>query len=188
MGMSATDTVNAPVLQIKVGDKWSRLSYGEIVDVNGKDVQIKNEQGTIWWIGKELIEKEFNLADSHYTTRYLNQTAIAELVLSKPGTIMTINFNKKVKEEDVIAEITDVFNRTVLSDNDAKRIAKKILDGEERTLVGRHYHHIDDMGRIQFVDMNLENDDSKDYDTRLRLVDPRTINWVIIENIKYQKR
>lgn len=177
-------------MEIKRGDKWSRLSYGEITDVNGDSIMIKNEDGKAWTISKDIFEAEFNVAGStsNGVVGNITQTALIDLVLSKPGTIMTVNFNKKIDEKEVAAEISKFDTTHHLS---ATGLAKKILQGEERTIIGRHYHGIDEMGRLQFIDMELpkelktSRDGTCTYDTRLRKVDPRTINWVIVENVKY---
>ena len=70
-----------------------------------------------------------------------------------------------------------------------KKIASAVSDalvGEERTMVGRHYGSQDEFGRIRFIDMEEKKDDTKDYDTRQRLVDPRTICWLILRGVKYK--
>lgn len=172
-------------MEIKRGDKWSRLSYGKITDINGEDVTIENEDGKSWRISKDIFLAEFKVASSVGNTTEVTQTDIINVVLSKPGTIMTVNFNKKVDEKEVKQKLVDIHTARTFSEADAKRAAKTILQGEERTMIGRHYHQIDDMGRLQFIDMELAKDPSKEYDVRLRKVDPRTINWVIVENIKY---
>jgi len=170
----------------KVGDKWSRISYGEITDINGRDVQVKNEKGESWWISEELIEKEFDLASPYETTEKVSQIALIDILFSNPGIIMTVNFNKKVSEKS--AEELISLHSPAVTTITAKDLAKRILKGEERVIIGRHYHQIDEFGRVQFIDMELEKDESKDYDTRLRKVDPRTINWIIINNVKYIKK
>lgn len=179
-------------MEIKVGDKWSRLSYGEITDVNGQDVQVKDEDGQAWWLSKELVEQQFNMADSKTEIKTVTQTELSAILLSKPGVVMTVNFNKKVNEKDA-AELIIATNATSIGIKDAKALAKQILTGEERTMIGRHYHNIDDAGRLQFIDMELIKEiktarDGSTYDSRLKKVDPRTVNWVIVENIKYKKR
>jgi hypothetical protein len=171
-------------MEIKKGDKWSRFSYGEITDINGEDVQLKNEHGQQWWISKALLENEFSFASSIEETKRINQTELSSLVIGNPGVVMTVNFNKKVDEKDVAEIILEARPATLVG---AKKLAKDILKGEERTIVGRHVNSIDEMGRLQFIDMELERDTSKEYDTRLRKVDPRTINWVIFKNVKYTK-
>ena len=176
-------------MNIQVGDYWSRLSYGKIIEINGLDVVVENEDGMTWMIGEELIKREFNLASSTENNKKVNSTELIQLVLSNPGIVMTVNFNKKVKEEDITKMIVSTTADNITA---AKTLAKQILQGEERTIIGRHIHQIDSMGRLQFVDMEIEKEikvskKGERYDVRMRKVDPRTINWVIINNVKYLK-
>jgi len=67
-----------------------------------------------------------------------------------------------------------------------KATVKRALEGEERLMVGRHFGSLDVNSRLHFVDMQIAKDPSKDYDTRNRLVDPRTINYFICRGVKYQ--
>jgi hypothetical protein len=171
---------------IKRGDKWSRLSYGEVTDINGDSIFLKNEYGLQWSISKAIFDKEFNLASPHESEEAVSRTRLTEIILDNTGVVMTVNFNKKV-DEKAVKEILDNALRSGPSRAiETKALAKHILQGEERTIVGRHNHHIDEMGRLQFVDMELALDDSKEYDVRLRKVDPRTVNWVIVKNVKYK--
>ena len=55
---------------------------------------------------------------------------------------------------------------------------KDATAGEERTMIGRHYGVTDEFGRLRFTAMEK--------DGGLRLVDPRTVEWAIIDNIKYE--
>jgi hypothetical protein len=67
-----------------------------------------------------------------------------------------------------------------------KKAVKKALEGEERVLVGRLLGTKDDFGRFHVIDMDIAEDKSKSYDVRQRLVDPRTLNWLIVKNVKYE--
>jgi hypothetical protein len=44
---------------------------------------------------------------------------------------------------------------------------------------------MNELGRVQFIDMEEEKTPGKDYDSRQRQVDPRSINWFISRGIKY---
>lgn len=172
---------------IKIGDKFSRLSYGEVTDVNGDSIFLKNEFGLQWSISKDIFDKEFNLASPYASEEAVSRTRLTEIILENTGVIMTVNFNKKVDEKVIKGALDSIVELTKRGEGvNTKNLTKEILTGEERIIVGRHNHHIDEMGRLQFVDMELARDESKEYDVRLRKVDPRTVNWVIVKNIKYK--
>jgi hypothetical protein len=100
---------------------------------------------------------------------------------------MTVCFYKQVKEVDVVAEIITSISGAKIAEIEkaVKTGVKKAIVGEQRIMIGRHYGSSDEFGRIHFVDMEIQRDLSKNYDNRMRLVDPRTIQWLIVGNVKY---
>ena len=58
-----------------------------------------------------------------------------------------------------------------------------ILEGEERILIGYHKGEATPQGRILVVDLEASFD--KKEITKVRQVDPRTINWLIVDKVKY---
>lgn len=60
--------------QLKRGDKWSRHSYGEVVDFRHGAVVVKNEHGLEWTIDESLFEKEFNVADQYAKVEKITRT------------------------------------------------------------------------------------------------------------------
>ena len=44
---------------------------------------------------------------------------------------------------------------------------------------------VDDLGRVHFVDMEQAKGDKPDSDARMRQIDPRTIQYIIVGGIKY---
>lgn len=175
-----------------IGKKFSRHSYGEIVGVDISTYTVKNEQGISWSIGANLLHDEFQISDDVVSQEKVTATQMAHIFITNPHVICTVNFNKKVDKKVVKETLYDLYANKggkVISESTYKRAVNtaldNILNGEERIMVGRHHGEVDEMGRIQFIDMEQHKDESKSYDTRLRKVDPRTINWMIINKIKY---
>ncbi len=163
------------------GEKWSRHSYGKVVGLNLVDntVIVQNETGFEWQVGMPIFEKEFKLATPFQKEEKLNQTDLIRKIEENQRIAMTVNFNKQVDEKTVADKVEGMIKegkvptrRTLL-----KRV-RELLVGEERTMVGRHSGAKDDRGRLHFTDM----------DKGPRLVDPRTINWAIIDGVKYVKK
>ena len=46
---------------------------------------------------------------------------------------------------------------------------------------GRHHGHVDELGRVHFVDMEIKGPIA----SKMRQVDPRTIQFLIIDKVKY---
>lgn len=176
--------------QLKVGGVLSETQYYKVVDIKGDKVQLQNDEGTNIVVNDGYVENALNAADQFTKTEKVTKTKLAEIFMSYPRIAMTVNFNKQVKPEDVAKGIIDVYDDLGMgmtkADFGKKVKAALSIKGEERTMIGRHYGSKDVNGRVHFIDMNVEKAVGKDYDTRQRLVDPRTINFIIVDNVKYQ--
>ena len=60
-----------------------------------------------------------------------------------------------------------------------KKAVKRALNGEERILVGYHNGSQDEFGRLGVFDMNITSGSPN------RLVDTRSLNYLIIKGTKY---
>lgn len=175
-------------------DYWSRISYGKVVECNTEHLVIRNDDGYEWTIGYDVVEQELSFHNQFDEVIELTWTELKEKFKESTRMIMTVNFNKKIDEKEYIQKLTSLYpnaNGKLKSKKqyelDIKDTTKSLLTGTERTMIGRHYGTYKSE-RIVFIDMELENDDSKDYDTRIRLVDPRTLNWIICDNVKYVRK
>ena len=163
------------------------------VDNSNGSVEVLNDTGEEITLSKEYVENLLVSSDQVTETKKMSRTDITNLFLTSTNVICTVNFNKKVDEKDVLATLNALYPNKggkILSEKDyqkkVKESLKSALVGEERTMVGRHYGSQDEFGRIRFIDMDEKRDTAKDYDNRQRLIDPRTINWVILRGIKYE--
>lgn len=177
---------------IKQGHIISETQYYRVTQVYSKGVTVKmdNAQEVVLGIGY-LKAAIMHSADSYDTEEKATKTKLEELFKEHPRTAMTVCFRKQPKEQDVAATIAELYPNKgkIISEAEfvqkAKEIAKSVIQGELRVMRGRHYNSYGAGGRIQFIDMDIEQDMSKDYDTRMRLVDPRTIEHLIVNGIKY---
>lgn len=175
---------------MKKGDILSELQFYRVKSFTNGFVILETDAGEEIRVDQAYVDGLLNSASDFKDTIKITRTELTEIFLANSRMAMTVNYNKQVKPDDIAEEIAQVHgNMTLGTDKVAfKKLIKKALNlkGEERTMVGRHYATQDVNGRVNFVDMEAVNDSKKDYDTRLRLVDPRTLNYVIVGNIKYQ--
>lgn len=173
--------------QIKVNDFCSETQYYEIVKVQGDTVTLKNDEGEGIEVNKNYAETFLSSASEFTSEEKLSRTELTEKFMTCTGVALTVNFNKKVEAKDVLTEIMNTHQNTAPKDVEKafRATVKKALEGEERTMIGRHYGSVDVNGRIHFVDMQIARDKTKDYDNRNRLTDPRTLNWFICRGVKY---
>jgi len=179
----ATETKNpskSKVSALSPGDKWSRHSYGQVVRPDSQSVIVKNENGLEWSIDANLFEKEFNVAGQFQTVEKLSRTEMVEKIVSAARLVMTVHFRKKPDHKTLVEAVTRLLDGVV--ERPRPRALSKLLKdttaGEERTMIGRHYGTSDDFGRLQFTAMETGGG--------LRLIDPRTVEWAIIDNVKYE--
>lgn len=186
------------VADLKTGSILSETSFFIVQSITNKDITVKDDLGNILTIGNPYVEKILNSADSFSSEEKKTMTELAELFINSPRIAMTVAFYKKDTAKTIkafqaekAAKIAEIRNARVsdiegLLSNLIETPLSKIIPGELRVMKGRHYGHIDELGRIHFIDMEQTRDISKpDYDSRKREVDPRTIQFLIVNGVKY---
>ena len=179
---TATQTKKANARKLATGDHWSRNSYGKIVAVHQDEVIVENDQGTRWAIDPDLFEAEFTTANQFDETKKITRTEMVTKITSSARVAMTIFFRKKPEHKALVDAVVNI----MVADPLIKRRAlsaklKEATAGEARTMVGRHFGTTDEFGRIQFLDV-----EGSSSGTGLKTVDPRTVDWCIIENVRYE--
>lgn len=174
---------------MKKGEIFSESNFYKLEDIlaNGDVEVIDDKTNEKITLSKKYAEFMLSSASNFIKEEKKNKTELAEIFLANSRIAMTVCFLKQVKEADVVSEILTEMQNAKLSDIEKaiKKGVKKAITGEERVMVGRHYGEINELGRVHFVDMEVVKDLTKSYDVRLRQVDPRTIIYLIVNNIKY---
>jgi len=173
--------------ELKVGNKLSETQYYSVVKIVGDKIQLVNgiEQNIV--VDKAYVEECLISGEQFTKEEKVTKTDLTNMFLANPNVVFTVSFNKQVKEADVVKEIMETYGDSTpkTMETAVKKAVKRALAGEERILVGYHTGVQDEFGRISAIDMNLEKTVGKDYDTRLRLVDPRQLNFLILKGTKY---
>lgn len=162
--------------ELKKGEVLSETQYYTVEKTSDDKVQLKNDLGENIVVDSKYVESCLNSASQYSTEKKVTKTEIANLFINNPLIAMTVNYNKQLDVNEILDDLVGETNKTKI---------KNLLKGEERTMIGRHFGEISDLGRVQFVDMEITKDTTKSYDNRLRQVDPRTLNWIIVKNTKY---
>lgn len=172
---------------LKTNEVLSEQQFYKVVKTSGDKVQLKNDNGEMIVVDSKYVESCLTSAQQYSSEKTVNKTEAAAIFISQAGVAITVNFNKQVKEADVVKEIMTTYEGSAPKVFEAavKKAVKNALSGIERTMVGRHYGDMNELGRINFIDMEEEKTPGKDYDSRLRQVDPRSINWFICRGVKY---
>jgi len=173
------------ISKLKVGDHLSETQYYKVTEIQDGKVGLENERGLELRVTNRIIEEGMYSASQFGDTVTLSRTALCEVLENAGDSIFTVNFNKQLKEKDVVTEIMATIDE-LGSDADTKTLTKKIraavkkgVGGQVRTLVGYMVKTEAKMGRSQVIDLEAPGKH------RYRLVDHRTINWLILKNVKY---
>ncbi len=172
---------------IKKGQVLSESQFYVVDSVSATSIIVIDDDKNKIELSKAYADKVLSSAHDFAKEEKVTKTQLAEIFMANPRVAMTVHFFKQVKEADVTAEIMKSYESSTPKTMEAaiKKAVKHGLEGEERVMIGRHYGASDDFGRVHFVDMEVVKDASKDYDTRMRLVDPRTLQHLIVNNVKY---
>lgn len=181
---------------LKTGSILSESSFFIVKNVKQDSIVVTDDYNNELIIGNPYVEKILNSADCFSSEENKTKTELAEIFINSPRIAMTVAYFKQDKTKtkkayiaEVDAAVNKIQNAKVSEVEGLLRdlITNPILDytpGELRVMKGRHYGEIDDLGRIAFIDMEEQNTNSN-FDTRKKLVDPRTIQYIIVNNVKY---
>lgn len=196
-----TATKKAPAKVAKVvvepGSILSETSFYIVQEVQQDRVIVKDEYDHKITLPKKYIEEITICADHFETEEKKSMTELAEIFINSPRMAITVCYITKATEKtkrdfdleknNKIAEIQNASlkNASALLSDLIENPITKVIPGKERVMKGRHYGNVDDLGRVHFIDMEIKRDPTKDYDTRSRQVDPRTIQYLIVNKVKY---
>ena len=163
--------------EVRPGDVFSRASSGTIVGCTLGSVTVRNDQGFEWQVSDEVFEAEFTVATQFADKKTVTQTKLIELIEKAPRTAMTIHFRKKAKPADVTAALRIAAAESGIESRKFASAVKEAVAGEPRTMIGRHFSDHDERGRLRFIEAEGKG---------LRLIDTRTVEFAIIDNVKYE--
>lgn len=179
---------------LKVGSILSETSFFTVKLVNRDGIVASDSLGNEVTIGNDYVNTILDSADYFETEEDKNMTELADIFKQSTRIAMTVAFTKKEEDKgvrkynaEVAAAIKKVQDAKV---SEVEALLKELIEnpisrfipGELRVMKGRHYGHMNDLGRINFVDMELPDNDPAGGE---RQVDPRTIQYIIVNKVKY---
>lgn len=167
-------TARCDASKIEVGSTFSRHSHGQVVQRRGDLFTLRNQHGFEWDInGANILEAEFSFADQHDNEVKESRSKINEILQEHAHTAMTIVFNKKPDPKHVAKELSA--GKGSETDRNWNAKVKKLIEGEERTMIGYHTSSFDEHQRLKFIEQGKGP----------RLVDTRTIKMIVVGRTKY---
>ena len=185
---------------MKKGEILSEIQFYTVKEVNKNEITVVDDLGNEIDISLDYANLVLNSASNYDKVEKLSATALAEKFLSFTRIAMTVCYLKKDENKtkaNLKREKEQKLSEFLNSVKDLKNIEKAALElienpvltyipGEERIMVGRHYGIVNDLGRIEFLDMEVAKNTTLNYDNRMRQVDPRTLKYFVANKIKYE--
>lgn len=180
--------------KLKVGEILSETSYYVVTKKDNNGIEATSHGQTIV-LGRQYVEQILASADQ-FTGNIveLNQTDLINTILANPRVACSIYFKKQDEKKKVgdfkkekEAKIAEITNAKV---SDIPKLLSNLIDnpivatipGAMRLIKGYHTGVQDERGRLQFIDM----EDPKV--TAPKGVDMRTVEYFIVNNVKYIKK
>ena len=176
---SSSSSVQSVVDDLAVGQYFSLLRYGRITGFADGAVLVATDDGSEWRISKTIVAKSCFTAHQFSATQMLTATQLAERFERAGDHVWSVCFRKQ-PDPNVVAD--ELLSADVQSMTQAqrRRLARQLLAGEQRTMIGRIVNHrLDVNGRVLVMDLEQN---------ALRLVDPRTLEWFVYRNVRYELR
>jgi len=180
------------IAKIQEGDYLSETQYYRVISVAADAIEVQNERGLQFQIPAHVVAEGVYTAHQYRQERTVTKTQMATIFHNMDSTIFTVNFNKQLREKDAREALLSLYAHAggqLFSQQEyekkVKEIVKSTYQGEERTLIGYKTGVDENLGRSIVIDLEEKYGD-KPYDQRIRLVDHRTINWLIYKNIRYE--
>lgn len=168
------------VSEIEVGDYLSRRQYLKVVGKTDGRVSFKTSTGFEFNATNDIVEDAMLTCHQFTKTKQVSQTELAQKLMESNGDIFTVCFDKQATEESVHKKLSKVAITDLADEQKLKNLAKALRVGEERILKGYLVTTEPILGRSKVVDVEKEG---KGY--AMRLVDHRTLKWLILDNTKY---
>lgn len=182
MVAAKTKNAKADFSQLQVGEYLSETQYYKIIALDKDSIEVENERGLTFNIDSEIVEEGMWSASQYKTEKQITRTEICEHLAKAGNNIFTINFDKQVKVKDSSEKIQQLLANAdnYKTKKSINEFTKDLLTGENRTLVGYLINCEPMTGRSTVIDLEISSDRH-----RLRQVDHRSIQWMILKNVKY---
>jgi len=163
---------------LKVGDFLSETQYYSIIKKTETDVTVKNERDFTLTIPSEIVEEGSYTASQFTETRSATLSDIVRVFKNAKDTVFTVRFRKQPNEAHVLEILANLTAKDLKDQKFMRSVSRRVTRGEERTLVGYLVDSEPKLGRSRVIDLKLGE---------IRLVDHRSILWIIHKNILYKR-
>ena len=171
----AQPKVLCDISKLKVGDVLCEINYMRIIGVDADKCEVEDARtGARWNVSKSILETQAVTSDQYLTTEKVTKTELARILeVDIRDKVFSVCFTKmpQIKDQEKLLEDADLSTPAK-----RKKVAKELNVGEERIM---HAYATDthEMGRLPVYDVEAKGH---------RLVDLRTIKWIVFNNKKFE--
>lgn len=126
-------------------------------------------------MARNIMETEMNSGLVYDSEQKVTRTEILDKMMTAGESVMTVNFNKKIDEDFIKQTLQGVNSKKV----DYKKLSKEISKGQETSMTCFLLKQENGLGRSTVIDLNAA------YKWGFRQIDHRTVNSMILKNVKY---
>ena len=163
------------VSKLEVGNTFSGTSYFRATAESGDNITTRCQHRDVT-VSRDILETQMYNAAVFAETEKLCLTKVAKLLEEANTACFTVCFTAKVDEKAVKERLAKVTAAQIKDKGLLKALAHEILEGKETTITGRLSKAMGKLGRSLIIDLPTQG---------FRLVDHRTLKWLIIKNVKY---
>lgn len=170
------------VKRLQVGERLSRVQYYQVVAVDeaGGVVTLENTQGLRSKVSFEVAAAELHAASLYGREEQVSRTDLVERLTHAGDTVFTVRFRKQLTEKGVSEKLASLTPEELADDRTRRAIARDLLEGEERVLVGYLLPGQERLGRSMVIDLEVEGGEHA-----VRMVDHRTVTELICKNVRW---
>jgi hypothetical protein len=161
-------------------DQWfSSIIYNKVTKVDEYYVHVENQYGVRYMVEKSLTESESHSASQYTEEKRITRTELVDIFENANDTVFTVNFITKPTEEKAKQLLNNLNGNDLNNPAGIRKLAQDIIQGHESTIVGHLTSSEPKMGRSSVIDLNLPRANN------VRMVDHRSLNWLIYKNTKF---
>lgn len=165
--------------------KWvACITYEKIEKKDTNFLGVKPRDSPAYDVARNIVNNTYFSADHFEQEEKVSKTDLVEIMRSAGPQIMQIRFEKKVQPKsaaETLKTIADTDLQSFKSDSKLKEIGKMVTTGPNRVVVG-HLMPNDDARSVLAFGRSMVFDLEKGRPVQ---VDHRTLQWVILRNVKY---
>lgn len=162
--------------QLQLNNWFSSTTYYKVKSItDDQNVQvIENHSSNELTMARDILETEMHSGLIFDKQETLSRTKVLEKMMAAGETVFSVQFNKKVDSDHIKSVISDAGAKP-----DFKKLSKEILTGKECNLTCFLRNSDNQLGRSMVIDLKANQG------ANFRQIDHRTINSLVLKNVKY---